>query len=446
MFFNSYSFIFLFLPLVWACFKLTPKAYKARFLIVASLFFYGYFSWKYLLLLFVSIGFNYSIALLLQHTSYYKKVILTLSIALNLLPLAYFKYALTLDANLLFPLAISFYTFQQIAFLLDVYQQKVKPEGFEKYMFFVLFFPQLVAGPIVHYKEIISQIQADKLSQLSTLPLSNGILLFSVGLFKKVTLADTFLDMATHSFSHIAQLSTLDAWLGLLGYSLGIYFDFSAYSDMAIGLGLMFGIALPVNFLSPYKAASLVLFWRQWHITLSHFLKTYLYIPMGGNRHGKVREVFSLLTTMTLAGIWHGTGWTFLLWGFMHGVILIIVHLYSEVFKIGKMPTFIAVFVTFLTVTLLWVLFRATSLHDAMLYYDALFNLHYLGNIDVQSFAIVGAGLFIVWVLPNSMQLLDYPTLKVLNWKHALMGALFMFIALRIMADSPAKSFVYFNF
>ncbi len=446
MLFNSYGFLFLFLPLVWGLFKLLPSRFRLHFLIFASLCFYGYFSWAYLLLLLVSIGFNYTVATMLTYNNVYKSTMFAFAILINLLPLAYFKYTFNADNSILFPLAISFYTFQQIAFLIDVYQKKVTLDGLSKYLYFVLFFPQLIAGPIVHYKELISQVEEGKLSRINVTQFASGLFLFSMGLFKKVAIADLFLAEAAEHFSHVNTLQTSDAWVGVFSYSLGIYFDFSAYSDMAIGLGLLFGMTLPVNFLSPYKARSLVAFWRVWHMTLSHFLKNYLYIPLGGNRHGKTREVLSLLVTMTLAGIWHGTGWAFLLWGFAHGVLLVVVHVYTHLPKRWVLPPFMATFLTFITVTLLWVLFRSDGIEEAWQYYRILFSFSDYGHVDVMKLFMVLVGLCVVWFLPNSMQILAYPKLKTLNRKHALVGAVLLFISLRIMAELPAQSFVYFNF
>lgn len=448
MFFNSYSFIFLFLPLVWIVFKRLPASYRLKFLIVVSLLFYGLFSCKYLLILLMSISFNYSIAHILTGIKKYKRIVLGSAIAVNLLPLVYFKYTLAYHTGvsaMLFPLGISFYTFQQIAFLIDVFQKKVTLNSIEKYLFFVLFFPQLVAGPIVHYKELISQVTLGALKDDSPKMLETGLFLFIVGLFKKVAIADSFFILADHSFESVDHINMFEAWIGLLGYSLGIYFDFSAYSDMAIGLGFMFGILLPMNFNSPYKAPSLIDFWRRWHITLSEFLKQYLYIPLGGNRHGKSREIMSLVLTMSIAGIWHGTGWTFLLWGFAHGILLICVHFYSRYDKQWALPNVIAIGITFTTVTLLWVLFRAHNLEDALTYYSVLFSWD-LTDIHLLQMLYISFGLFIVWFLPNSMDIIRYPYLKKLNYRYALWAAALSLIAFKIMAESPAQSFVYFNF
>jgi len=474
MLFNSYQFIFIFLPLVLIAFRLLKVRYRLGFLVLASILFYSVWSLEHLGLLLTSVGVNYWFAKKIgcgalappsfafqkgeAKATHPRGFWLGVAIMANLLPLLYFKYTLVQGTGVLLPLAISFYTFQQIAFLVDVYQGKVRLESFSKYLFFVLFFPQLIAGPIVHYQDLLTQVERGALRNRAMM--GSGVMLFCIGLFKKVVLADSVMAIANGAFGHIDTLSSLEAWVGIVAYSLGIYFDFSAYSDMAIGLGLLFGIVLPVNFRSPYKATNIVDFWRRWHITLSEFLKYYIYIPLGGNRHGRSREVASLLLTMSIGGIWHGVGWTFLLWGFGHGVLLILVHFWrtsevrrrimhssyftthyasSDPFKSFK------IFFTFVMVTLLWVLFRANSLDEAIIYYGVLFSFDGRVLFSTQQLWILG-GLIIVWFMPNGKEIIDYGTFKKLKWYHALFASLLSFIALKMMATAPAMSFVYFNF
>jgi len=296
MLFNSYVFIFVFLPLTVGVFYLIRPVYRVGFLSMASLVFYAQWSVEATMLLLSSILANYLFACILPKLQH-KKLFLALVIGINLVPLVYFKYSVFLHfstQSLILPLAISFYTFQQIAFLVDLYKEKIKQHTFGEYLFFVLFFPQLIAGPIVHYAQIIAQVRAGALARIQWQYVEAGIVLFSIGLFKKTVLADTFLPLATAAFSHTETLTTFAAWMGLMAYTLGIYFDFSGYTDMAIGLGLFFGLRLPINFDSPYKAVSIVDFWRRWHITLSHFLRDYVYIPLGGNIKGKYTEVLNL--------------------------------------------------------------------------------------------------------------------------------------------------------
>ncbi len=447
MLFNSYSFIFLFLLPVVALFFLLKPAYRLGFLILASVVFYGQWSTAHLGLLLTSIVFNYLSALIMIRSSH-KRSILTIAILLNLLPLIFFKYSVFLHLStqsLVLPLAISFYTFQQIAFLVDLYRGEVERGSFKTYLFFVIFFPQLIAGPIVHYRQIISQVQAGALEHVRWHAIHTGILLFSLGLFKKVVLADQFFPIANAAFGHVETLSSPEAWVGLFAYSFGIYFDFSGYTDMAIGLALLFGLRLPINFNSPYKAVNIIDFWRRWHITLSDFLRDYIYIPLGGNRKGEYREVFNLLMTMTLGGIWHGAGWTFLLWGLLHGVLLSIVHLKNRYLKRWKIPNGAAIAVTFLVVSLLWVLFRSQSMAEAWHYYEVLFCFSG-GDLPQLNLYGLAVGLGIVWFLPNSIEFSGYQKQIPLGWRYALTAALLSFIALKMMAEAPAQSFVYFNF
>ena len=326
MLFNSYNFIFLFfIPLLVAARYIHPKQMLGA-LILASIVFYAQWDLLHLSLLATSIFLNYFLSklLLLKHA----KKTLFLAIALNLAPLIFFKYSnfLTLSSHsYTLPLAISFYTFQQIAFLVDVYRQKIKETTMQEYLFFVLFFPQLIAGPIVHYNELMPQAKALSLTLENSL---RGLVVFSIGLAKKVLIADSLSPIANQGFSLVqnATIGSIDAWMALFAYSFEIYFDFSAYTDMAVGLALFFGILLPVNFDSPYKAKNIIEFWRRWHITLSNFLKEHIYIPLGGNKNGKIMQLAGLFVTMLIGGIWHGSGYTFLLWGAAHGVLLALTH------------------------------------------------------------------------------------------------------------------------
>ncbi len=448
MLFNSYVFIFIFLIPVVAFFYILKPAYRLGFLILVSVLFYAQWSVVQLALLFISIAVNYLLALMMVRTRH-RHAVLVIGIVLNLLPLIYFKYSFFLHLSaqsLVLPLAISFYTFQQIAFLIDLYREKIEVGAFREYLFFVIFFPQLIAGPIVHYRQIIGQVQEGALEYAKWRYIQAGIVLFSIGLFKKVVLADQFFPIADSAFNHIEIIGSMEAWVGLFAYTFGIYFDFSGYTDMAIGLALFFGLRLPINFNSPYKAVNIVDFWRRWHITLSDFLRDYIYVPLGGNRRGAYREVSSLIITMTLGGIWHGAGWTFLLWGLLHGILLSMVHLKNRYLSIWRIPNAIAIAVTFLTVSLLWVLFRSQSIEDAQAYYEVLF---YFGGGDMPIINTYGIaiGLGIVWLLPNSMEFVRYQKqMQRLGWRYALAASVLSFVALKMMAEAPAQSFVYFNF
>ncbi len=447
MLFNSYTFIFFFLLPVLTLFFVLRPAYRLGFLILASLLFYGQWSWMHLGLLLFSILLNYLFSLLIKENQY-QRTILTIAIVLNLLPLIYFKYSFFLQMSsqsLILPLAISFYTFQQIAFQIDHYRAKIKVESLAEYTFFVLFFPQLIAGPIVHYRQIISQVREGAFERVEWQTLQAGLVLFSLGLFKKVVLADQLFPLANGTFEHIETLHTLSAWLGLFAYTFGLYFDFSGYTDMAIGLGLFFGLRLPINFDSPYKAVDIVDFWRRWHITLSNFLRDYLYIPLGGNKGGELKEVFNLILTMTLGGIWHGAGWNFIFWGALHGTLIALVHLKNRHVNRWKIPRPVAIALTFVMVSLLWVLFRAPGIGAAWNYYHILFNFS-SGSIAAIELFTVSIAMSIVWFLPNSMEFIGYPKLQRFGWRYALVAAVLCFAALKMMAEAPAQRFVYFDF
>ena len=387
MLFNSYEFIFAFLPITfivyfWLNASASQNAAKL-FLVCASLFFYSWWNVLYLPILVGSIVSNYFIGIRLRgsltdnSTFSSNKLLLTLGIAFNLGLLGYFKYAdffienanglvgTTFEPlNLALPLAISFFTFQQIAYLVDCYKREVKDSEFLNYLVFVCFFPQLIAGPIVHNREMIPQFSDSKNKQINYRNISLGLFIFSIGLFKKVAIADTFAVWAAAGFDTASVLQFVEAWVASLSYTFQLYFDFSGYTDMAIGLALLFNINLPTNFNSPYKATNIQEFWRRWHITLSRFLRDYLYIPLGGNRNGEIRTYVNLLGTFVLGGLWHGAGWTFVFWGFLHGMALVIHRAWSKLNFI--LWTWLSWLITFNFVVVAWVFFRAKDWGDAI--------------------------------------------------------------------------------
>ncbi|MGF1541073.1 MAG: MBOAT family O-acyltransferase [Pleurocapsa sp.] len=399
MLFNSFEFVFLFLPITLVVFLiLSQNTQYVRqqipilWLVAASLFFYGWWKPLNLPLIIVSILLNYSFGYILSNKIQQKatkKVILILGIIFNLGLIGYFKYAnffinninyvtgieITLPPIVL-PLAISFFTFQQIAYLVDAYQGETREYSLIKYVLFVTFFPQLIAGPIVHHKEVLPQFEQPSTYRFNSQTIAIGLTVFVAGLFKKVVFADRIAEYSNLAFGAASQgidLTFSEAWVGALAYTLQLYFDFSGYSDMAIGAAYMFGIRLPLNFNSPYKAVSIVDFWRRWHITLSHFLRDYLYIPLGGNRKGEIRRYSNLFITMLLGGLWHGAGWTFIFWGGLHGIYLVINHLYRSLRKSlghnlrndGWLLRGIGWLVTFVAVVISWVFFRATNFATA---------------------------------------------------------------------------------
>ncbi len=396
MLFNSYEFIFVFLPITFFVYfylnhKRLTEASKG-FLVCSSLFFYSWWNVAYLPIILSSMVFNYAIGKSLNKTcnnkdkGFSKKSILTFGIIFNLSLLGYFKYtdflienfnlAFSSDADLLhlaLPLAISFFTFQQIAYLVDSYRQETKEYDFLNYALFVTFFPQLIAGPIVHHKEMMPQFAKTRNKVKNYRNIAMGLFIFSIGLFKKVVIADTFAVWATAGFDVATTLNLFEAWATSLSYTFQLYFDFSGYTDMAIGLALLFNIRLPVNFNSPYKATNIQDFWRRWHITLSRFLRDYVYIPLGGNRKGGFRTYSNLMATFVLGGLWHGAAWTFVFWGFLHGLALIIQRMWG---KLGiKLWTWLAWLITFNFVNITWVFFRAKEWDDAVKVLGSMFSL-----------------------------------------------------------------------
>ena len=330
-------------------------------LLVMSLVFYSYFNFRYLYIICASILLNYFFSQLLLasgRTVLQKKWLLFIVITLNLLILFYFKYFnffienmnLLLQAsfelkNIILPLGISFLTFQQIAYVVDSYRGETAGYSFLDYAVFVAFFPRLIAGPIVLHSEIIPQLNEKKNQSINYENFSYGILMFAIGLAKKLFIADVFANAVTWGYGSVGSLTSLDAFIVMLSYTFQIYFDFSSYTDMAIGIGLMFNIKLPINFNSPYKALSIQDFWKRWHITLTRFLTKYLYIPLGGNRKGSVRTYANIMIVFLVSGLWHGSNWTFVLWGFLHGLASVLTRRFT--IQWNKMHEVLQWFLTF---------------------------------------------------------------------------------------------------
>ncbi|MCL6558895.1 MAG: MBOAT family protein, partial [Firmicutes bacterium] len=393
MLFNSYGFIFVFLPIslciffLFSRFKLTKAATAA--LVLASLIFYSYWNVKHLPLILLSIIINYGIGKQVEKKRPGRGagLYLALGITVDLLLLGYFKYANFLIDSINFaahtdfqigkivlPLGISFYTFTQIGYLVDAYRGETRNYGFLTYCLFVTFFPHLIAGPILYHRDIIPQFHRPGFFVFSYENFCKGVAFFTLGLFKKVVVADSLIAWVDPVFKNAYKVTFFDSWAGALAYTMQLYFDFSGYSDMAVGLGLMLNTALPVNFNSPYKSSSIIDFWRRWHITLSNFLKLYLYIPLGGNRKGYPRKMLNLFVTMLLGGLWHGAGWTFVLWGGLHGAYLVVNHTWRRLDF--KLPPALSRPLTFLAVVAAWVVFRANSVHDAFAVLKAMAGLN----------------------------------------------------------------------
>jgi len=483
--FNSYEFIFIFLPITFLIyFYLNYKNFiqlSKYFLLFSSLFFYSWWNIAYLPIMLSSILFNYIMGTILtrENTLFFKRrTILIFSIVINILLLGYFKYSDFFLENINFafntnigllhlalPLAISFFTFQQIAYLVSSYRQETRGYKFIDYSVFVTFFPQLIAGPIVHHKEMLPQFEDKNNRLLNYKNIALGLFMFSIGLFKKVIIADTFSGWATIGFDKAEYLNFLEAWITSLSYTFQLYFDFSGYTDMAIGLALLFNIVLPINFNSPYKAVSIQDFWRRWHITLSRFLRDHIYIPLGGNRDGNFRMYTNLMITFILGGIWHGAGWTFVLWGFLHGAALVTHRIWKQIG--GNLPTWLAWFITFNFINISWVFFRATEWSSAIKVlsgmagfnglalptafatklaflapYGVTFN-EWLNNIDgkIIMFPWILVGFIIVLFFRNSSEMLN-------NFKLNYFSLIWASIAflVSVLSLNKVSEFLYFNF
>jgi D-alanyl-lipoteichoic acid acyltransferase DltB (MBOAT superfamily) len=408
MLFNSYHFIAAFLPAtifaVWLAERLFSRTAALAVVTLASLFFYAWWSPPHVLLLLLSITGNFLLAGSIRRFSRKgrdnsARALMIVGVVANLAVIAYYKYADFFISDIaglagldfamgavVLPLGISFFTFQQIAYVIDSYRSKLADHDFLDYALFISFFPQLIAGPIVYHGEMLPQLRGGAAFRFSASDLGIGLKLFVMGLFKKVVLADGMAVYATPGFEAVetgAVLSLIEAWSAALAYTLQLYFDFSGYSDMAIGLGCMFGLRLPLNFNSPYKATSIIEFWRRWHMTLSRFLREFLYIPLGGGRHGPTRRWLNLLITMLLGGLWHGAGWTFVAWGGLHGGYLCINHgwRFGRGFLFGGLPVhpierFAGFVVTFIAVVIAWVFFRAESFAGALTMLEGMAGMH----------------------------------------------------------------------
>lgn len=487
MLFNSATFLFLFLPLTVAGYFLLRHSghhSKARlFLLLACFVFYGWWEWRFVPLLAGSILFNYYVGLRLAAAPVRApggRHLLVIGIVANLALLGLFKYydffARNLDelgglglplAHFVLPLGISFFTFTQIAFLVDAWQHKARDLDLVNYSLFVTFFPHLIAGPIVHHAELMPQFDAVETRRLNLDNVARGLFIFAIGLFKKVVVADTLAPWASEGFA-ATNLNFIEAWVAVLSYTFQIYFDFSGYCDMAIGASLIFNIRLPVNFLSPYRAGNIQEFWRRWHITLSRFLRDYLYIPLGGNRRSTARTYLNLIAVFVLGGFWHGAAWTFVIWGLLHGLALALHRAWHGAgFVLPRILAWLLLFV-FLNVT--WVFFRAPDLTVALDILEGLVgangvvlpalvqeSLSFLSPLGVEfgtywferiewrsarfAFLFLPLCLVVVLALPNSIELTNRFRL---TWRHGLFTALLVSLALaHLQKDTP---FLYYQF
>lgn len=461
MLFNSYVFIIGFLPITLILYYLSAKKFGSQcarcVLILASLFFYSWWDVRNLPILLTSILVNYVLAgRILQSEGRTRKAWLTVGILFDLGLLGYFKYTAfaveTINSllqtgfavpQIVLPLGISFFTFTQIACLVDSYRGEVKGYSKSGYFLFVTIFPHLIAGPILYHKDMIPQFMDEKNYKINFDHVQKGIIWFTLGLFKKVIIADTLSQYVNIAFSNTAHIGMGDAWLGSLAYTLQLYFDFSGYSEMAIGLGLMLNFHLPLNFNSPYKSTSIIEFWRRWHMTLSAFLKDYLYIPLGGNRTG--HHLRNIMITMLLAGLWHGAGWTFIFWGGLHGLYICINHMWR---KAGRsLPKPAGWLVTFMAVNIAWVFFRADDFGTAFAVLSAMCGMGQAGNdlllyFGVKEIAIVLFSLLACLMLPPVKEIVNKYFKSNYKWLM-LMLAVFLF---SFYECQETTEFLYFQF
>jgi alginate O-acetyltransferase complex protein AlgI len=436
------------------------------YLMGISLIFYAMWDWRNLWVLIPSILFNYTLGRQLQKRQ--SGPLLAFGICTNIILLIYYKYftfllsqiGLNLDASLstTLPLGISFFTFTQISYLVDTYQKKTEGTVFKDYSLFVVYFPHLISGPLLHHKDMISQFTWKNVSSKDKEYYAIGLAFLILGLTKKVFLADRLSLIADPVFLNLKDLTMIEAWKGILAYTFQLYFDFSGYSDMAIGISKLFHITMPINFNSPYKATSIIEFWRRWHITLSNFLKDYIYIPLGGNRDGQFRKLQNIFIVMLICGVWHGAGYTFFIWGLWHGFFLIANHVWRLYVKTPIIPNpwlskGINWSLTFFVVILGWVFFRSSSLSNATEMFSVLF-FGQVGNFLVdKNWLLIFAALLLSTLGPNSQQLLSYDYSSKYNpfslvWRPnpywaAMLACLATYSLVRIQPISP---FLYWQF
>ncbi len=462
--------------------RIKKNELQLLWLLGASLFFYSWWDIKYLPILLASIFINFQLGKLLGRLSTKKKFVLIIGISFNLLLLLYFKhfdffienyndlFSQKINSlNLIIPLGISFFTFQQIAFLVDVYKNKTSDYKFLHYATYVSFFPQLIAGPIVHHKFLMPQFDDHSKRKINVRNISLGLFIFSIGLFKKVVIADSLAGFVSSGYSSAIMISSIEAWALSLSYTLQLYFDFSGYADMAIGSALLINIRLPINFNSPYKAKNIQEFWRRWHMTLSQFLRDYIYVPLGGNRLSHFVKYRNILVTFLLGGIWHGAGWTFIFWGGLHGFALIILSLWR---KIGwKLPIALSWFITFNFVNIAWIFFRAEDFGTAIKilramfgftqksvpidYIDSIFMMlgsplpSYITNFSTNaifpSHLLLYLLILIPFVLFGTNVNKVYQT-STISYAKLILGGLAFSISIIFLGMSSSQVFLYYNF
>ena len=452
MLFNSFVFAFVFLPIVLIVYfllgKLKNKDISTLFLVASSLYFYSFYEIKFLYLITVSMLVNYTLGYILMKSSRYRKATLSIGIIFNLCVLGYFKYAdffiesfnalFKQEVDLLYlalPLGISFITFQQIAYLVDIYRGEITRSKLSSYMIFSTFFPQLIAGPIVNHKDVMDDYENPKNKSINAKNVSKGLFIFLIGLVKKIVIADTFAIWVTDGFANYESLSFSEAWFVIVAYTIQLYFDFSGYCDMAIGLALMFNIRIPVNFNSPYKARNIHEFWRRWHMTLNRFLTKYVYFPLGGSRKGEIITWLNILLVFFISGFWHGAGWTFIIWGMLHGIASVGLRIIKKYTKL-QMPFLLSWFITFMFIVLARVYFRSDSVDQAHHMFGTLFSPDWT---SVQQFFTIPADIF---VQAASIEVFGYA----LNTPAILIGSMIVMLGICFFAKNSVQLLESFTF
>ena len=484
MLFNSYEFLLVYLPIVFIVyfwFGRKSDTWARIWMVAASFFFYGWWDYQYVPLLLASITFNYFVGCRLEETSR-SKTWLCFGITVNFILLGIYKYTGFFLQNvndlmgaaffnvpeIVLPLGISFFTFTQTAYLIDAYRGETKNGSFLAYCEFVTVFPHLIAGPIINHRKMIPQFLTKENFCINYDNIAYGLTLISFGLFKKVIIADRIAEYVNNIFAQPDNLTLPEAWIGAVGYTLQLYFDFSGYSEVAVGLARMFNLHFPVNFDSPYRSLSIIDFWRRWHMTLGAWVRDYLYIPLGGNRQGELRKMFNLLVSMLLIGLWHGARWTFVIWGGIHGVLLLINHEWRRLEV--QIPKPFCWGITFLAVTLAWVFFRASdntaacqiirTMFDVSAFqlpnsrfcieHQAFFEslgislkpLSYMADTEIGDHGSMLLGLLVlVGFCPNPIRLME----KFSTNKRWLVVAILLFISSLVYMNSYTE-FLYFQF
>lgn len=472
MLFNSIEFLFIFLPIVFTVYFLLNR-YKlitlaSSWLVMSSLYFYSYWKIEYLPIILTSMLFNYAVGKTLSCENNLKinrRLLFIFGICMNVAMLSYYKYTDFIISNInmvlkhnfnymhiALPLAISFFTFQQIAFLADSYEKKTKEYDFLTYAMFVTFFPQLIAGPIVHHSETMPQFMNLRNRFINHKNIATGLFLLGIGLFKKIMIADFLSPFVAQTFDTIPVLTFFESWVASISYAFQLYFDFSGYCDMALGIAYLFNIVLPQNFNSPYKANSIQDFWRRWHMTLSRFLRDYIYIPLGGNRKGELKTYRNLFLTFFIGGIWHGANWTFILWGAMHGAATCVHKMWMKLNI--KLNEFVSVLITFLFVDVAFTVFRAPTIERGISIYKSMLGLNGFAPIAVNklrfafengsvkiSILLLLSAFILVFFSKNSMELARKVKPNAIYFTATL-----IMLVVSILSINKVSAFLYFKF